>query len=89
MAGNPYLGFRMRQLPKPEYRLMQAMIAHYRLKDPCELFTCLLRLSYEITHMKNAGISDGHKYLIQIIDILRSQPAEARVYELPDESLPK
>ena len=74
----------MRQLPKAEYRLMQAMIQHYELRDPCELFTCLLRLSYEIIHMHNAGISDGHKYLIQIIDLLRSQPGEVRVYELPE-----
>ena len=74
----------MRQLPKAEYRLMQAMIERYELRDPCELFTCLLRLSYEIIRMHNAGISDGHKYLIQIIDLLRSQPGEVRTYELPE-----
>ena len=83
MANSPYLGFKMRQLPKAEYRLMQAMIERYDLRDPCELFTCLLRLSYEVIHMKNAGISDGHKYLIQIIDLLRSQPEEVRTYTPP------
>ena len=82
MPDNPYLGFRMRQLPKSEYYLMRAMIEQYALKDPCELFTCLLRLTYEIIHMHDASITDGHRYLIQIIDLLRSQPDEKRTYEL-------
>ena len=83
MPNKVYLGFRMRQLPRAEYRLMQAMIKRYQLQDPCELFTCLLRLTYEIIHMQNAGISDGHKYLIQIIDLMRSHIDEVRIYELP------
>lgn len=82
MAGGPYLGFRMRQLPKAEYRLMQAMIERYALQDPCELFTCLLRLTYEVLSMSDGHISDGHRYFDQIIHQYRSQPDEVRVYTL-------
>jgi len=76
-APTPF-GFRMRQLPKPEYRLMQAMIKQYALDDPCELFTCLLRLGYETLYAHN-----GEQYWLSIIATWRNNKTEARTYELP------
>lgn len=74
--------FRMKQLPKAEYRLMQAMIEKYTLDDPCELFTCLLRMGYEIIHMQG-GTFDGESYWLQQITTYRNNKTEHRDYELP------
>lgn len=83
-ASNYSNSFKMRQLPKAEYRLMQAMIAKYGLDDPCELFTCLLRLGYEIINSEHFGRTGGEKYWQQnIIATYRSNPVEQRDYTLP------
>lgn len=76
---NHSFSLRMRPLPKAEYQLMKMMIARYSLDGPSELFTALLRLSYEVLHRDDI---DGHQWLIQIIDTLRSLPDEERRYEL-------
>lgn len=73
--------FRMKQLPKAEYRLMKAMIEQYGLTDPSELFTVLLRLGYEVLHFGDKG--QGKQWFIQVVNQWRSNPAEERGYELP------
>ncbi len=79
-VGKVQYRFNMRPLPKAEYKLMQAIIARYGLDDPCELFTCLLRLGYE-TICKE----DGEQYWQHnIIATYRDNKAELRTYELPD-----
>ena len=78
-SGDVTSWFRMRQLPKPEYRLMKGMIAKYHLKDDCELVTVLLRLGYEVTKY-NEG--QGEEWFIHVIDTLRAYTQEQRVYTL-------
>lgn len=75
--------FKMRQLPKPEYRLLKGMITKYGFKDEAELVTCLLRLSYDLVQMKQGHIADGEQWLLQALHTLRTYTQEERVYELP------
>lgn len=82
MPKSVYMGFRMRQLPKAEYRLMKVLINKYQLDDPCELFTCLLRLTYEVSQMKPGTVDNGSDWLQAIIAGYRDLPHEERVYEL-------
>lgn len=78
----PYsTAFRMKQLPKAEYRLMKAMIEKYGLDDPSELFTVLLRLGYEVLRYGDKG--QGKQWFIQVVDTWRSNKGEEREYELP------
>ena len=57
----------MKQLPKPEYELMRALIAQYSLDDPCELFTALLRLAAETQQLTDTVLIDGAIWLQRII----------------------
>jgi len=75
--------FRMKNLPKAEYLLMKALIEQFALDDPSELFTCLLRVGYELLYMHSTTIADGGQYLTRIIAEYRSNPKEQRQYELP------
>jgi hypothetical protein len=71
--------FRMKPLPKAEYRLMKAMIERYNLDGPHELFTCLLRLAYETIYSEK-----GEEYLKKnIIAVYRDNKLEQRTYQLP------
>ena len=72
--------FKMRQLPKPEYRLMQWMIAAYQLDDPAELFTVLLCMADEIQRMDDTLIDNGGVYIKRVINHIRSSEAESRSY---------
>jgi hypothetical protein len=70
----------MRQLPKAEYQLMKLMIDHFNVDDPCELFTVLLRLGYEVTHFTQT--IQGEQWIRRLINEYRSNPDEDRQYEL-------
>lgn len=75
--------FRMKQLPKPEYQLMKDMMTYYNLEDdPSELFTCLLRLGYEIHKLSDGYVDSGDQWFTDIIAQYKAQPTEDRVYEL-------
>ena len=78
-AGNttgksPYQ-LRMKPLPKPEYRLMRALIKQYDLKDESELFGVALRLLHEVSHYKHG---EGLTWIYQVIDSYRSLPDTTR-----------
>lgn len=75
--------FKMRTLPKAEYRLFKAMVKQYHLDDDSELVTVMLRLVYELIHQTDAaGNNTGEQWLLAIINQWRSDPLEKRVYEL-------
>jgi hypothetical protein len=74
--------FKMRPLPRAEYQLLKAMIQHLAVKDDAEIVTIALRVMYEVLHMHDVTVSDGHKYVQQIVNQYRSNPGEVREYEL-------
>lgn len=46
---------------------MKELIERYRLDDPSELFTALLRLAAEVDTYQNVSGLDGHAWLQRII----------------------
>ena len=60
----------MKPLPKAEYRLMKALVEHYHLQGPSELFTVLLRLGYETMHQHDGK---GQLWLFDMVNTLRSE----------------
>ena len=66
---------KMRQLPKPEYRLMKALVQKYHLEDESELFAVALHLWTEVERYKDG---QGERWIIQTIDHYRSTPAAQR-----------
>lgn len=64
--------FRMKQLPKTEYTVMRRLIEQYKLDDPSELFTALLRLTAEVDQLRDATVSDGSQWLTRIIAEVRT-----------------
>jgi hypothetical protein len=70
-------GFKMRQLPKSEYHLLKAVIAHYNLEDASEAVSVALRLLYEVTLYQDGH---GEQWLLRVIDDIRSIPDTQRVY---------
>lgn len=80
MADSNGFSLRMRQLPKPEYRLMKALVKQYHLKDDSELFAAALILMYEVS-LYNDGI--GVQWIHQVIGSMRDLPEKSRVYNIP------
>jgi hypothetical protein len=76
--------FRMKQLPKNEYRLMSDLIKHLGLDDPSELFTILLRVGYEVISMEHVQVDNGERYVRDIVNQWRSFPLEERTYQVGD-----
>lgn len=76
--------FRMKALPRDEYRLMKGMIDHFNLTDPQELFTVLLRLGYEVMAMHEGA---GEKWIREVIGVYRDNKGEVRVYEVGGKSV--
>jgi len=79
MAGG--FTFRMKPLPKAEYRLSKLLIDKYELKDQSELMTIALRLMHEIDAMHDCT---GEQWIIRTVNTLRSVVEEERVYTLND-----
>jgi hypothetical protein len=77
MAGQNGYSLRMRQIPKPEYKLMKALVKKYSLKDDSELFQVALTLLYEVS-LYNDGIGD--QWIHQVITSLKEMPEKDRVY---------
>lgn len=73
--------FRMKPLPKPEYQLMKDMIDIYGITDPCELFTVLLRLSYEVVKYDSGK---GEQWFVRAVNDIRKTDASERVYYLEE-----
>ena len=79
MAENNSFSLRMRQIPKPEYKLMKAMVKKYQLKDESELFSIALSLMYEVSLYKNG---EGEVWITHVIDNVKTLPEKDRVYTL-------
>lgn len=72
-AGQASYGLRMRQLPKPEYRLMVALRERYQLKDTTELFTVALRLMAEVERLTDhSGGLQGIQWITQVVESTRT-----------------
>lgn len=80
MAESNGYSLRMRQLPKPEYKLLKAMVKKYQLRDDSELVSIALALMYEVSTYK-AGQGEG--WIAQVIDTLRTLPERDRQYPTP------
>ena len=61
--------FRMRCLPKPEYRLMRELITRYQLADPSELVAAMVQLTTEVIRYQDG---QGEQWWLGVIDRLRS-----------------
>ena len=70
---------RLRQLPKPEYKLMKALVKSLSLKDESELFAIALRLLYEVSLYDNGR---GERWIIQVINTFRSSLDKEREYDV-------
>lgn len=79
MAEQNGYSLRMRQIPKPEYKLMKAMVKKYQLKDDSELFQMALVLMYEVSLHNGIG---GDKWIAQVIDSTRSLSEKDRTYTI-------
>ena len=85
MAENNGYSLRMRQLPKPEYKLMKALVKRYALKDDSELFQIALVLMYEVSLYTERGHLDkGEQWIEQVIDSTRSLTEKDRQYQLEE-----
>jgi hypothetical protein len=72
-------GLRMRQLPKPEYRLSRALQERYALRDISELFAVALRLMDEVERFQAVpGQNSGEQWIHQVINSYRSLSDEQR-----------
>jgi hypothetical protein len=72
-------GLRMRQLPKPEYRLSRVLQERYALKDISELFAVALRLMDEVERFTGpSGENEGERWIQQVINSYRSMSDEQR-----------
>jgi hypothetical protein len=69
---------KIKQLPKPEYKLQKGLIEHYGLDDTREVFVVALRLWYEYMHS-----AVGEKHIKEIINVWRNNQLEDRQYDLP------
>lgn len=81
----PKFAFKMNQLPKAEWLLMKDMIEGYSLNQdslsgPSELVVILLRVAYEVHHMRGVHIGHGEDFIRTIIANWRDHPDEQRVY---------
>lgn len=74
--------FKMRQLAKPEYKLLKALKDKYRLSDDAEVVTMCLRVTYEVLHMKDGHIADGEQWFKQLHRVLCTHSQEERIYEV-------
>ena len=83
MAENNSFSLRMRQIPKPEYKLMKAMVKKYQLKDESELFSIALSQMYEVSLYKNG---EGEVWITHVIDSFHTLHEKDRVYTLPQGS---
>ena len=62
----------MRQLPKPEYYLMKALIAKYALRDESELFAVALRLWSTVERFSLHGTDTaGCLWIADAVETLR------------------
>jgi len=82
MAGKGFSAtLNLKPLRKGEYRLMQAMVTHYGLEGPGELFAVLLRLGYETMHEMEGR---GQLKLLDAIATYRDEsPSIDHQYTLP------
>ena len=73
---------RMKQLPKPEYKLMKALQSHYNLSDASELFSVALHLMAEVGQYQSATgqyqSPTGQRWIQQVINSYRSLSEEER-----------
>jgi hypothetical protein len=70
----------MRQLPKPEYRVMQRIVAQYGLRDVSEAFAVALHLLTIVERFTLHGNdAAGKQWITQAIDILRTAPESERM----------
>ncbi len=77
--GKSSWSFRMRQLPKAEYRLMKMLIEKYAIDDPSEMFVVSLRMMYEVMHYDEPT---GQKWVQNVINNWRANKNETREYEV-------
>lgn len=75
---NPFT-FRMRQLPKAEYKLLKQFVEKYNLADQSEAMLIALRCVYEISCFDPPH---GKQWLVHIINAWKSNPTEEREYIL-------
>jgi hypothetical protein len=91
MAENkPWLGLKMRQLPKPEYRLMKALVRKYNLRDDSEAFAVALRLlstveKYTIPGHERLTLTTGEAWILEAVQSLRSRTDEERTTDYSTE----
>lgn len=78
MSDKAWLGLKMRQLPKPEYRLMKALVQRYNLRDESELFAVALRLLVSVERFTLEGKPAGRQWIAGEIDRLRSASDDER-----------
>jgi hypothetical protein len=69
---------RIRQLPKPEYKLMKSLITEYNLQDETEIFAVALRLLNEVQQFDSGN---GLTWILNVIDSFRTFTAEQREEE--------
>lgn len=79
MAVSNGYSFRMRQIPKPEFKLLKAMVQKYHLKDDCELITIALSLMYEVSTYKNG---QGEQWIANVMSSIQSLPDSRRLYTI-------
>lgn len=72
--------FTTKPLPKQEYHLFRALQDEYELPDASVFITILVRVFYEMHHLK--GPIDGQAMLRTIIETWRMNPEEQRTYML-------
>lgn len=80
MSENGGYSLRMRQLPKPEYRLMKGLLERYQLRDSSELFAVALILMHEVGQYKSG---EGEKWINQVIDSFHLIPEKDREHTTP------
>lgn len=86
----PDFAFKMKPLPKPEYRLMKSLIDQLSLDSPSELFAVLCRLATEVRRFTPSGTTAnldraertfGEVWITQVIDTYRRMPEAERQAE--------
>jgi hypothetical protein len=66
-------GLKMRQLPKPEYRLCKALQATYGITDISDLFAIALRLMDEVQRFQGvSGENRGEQWIRNVINSYHS-----------------
>ena len=80
--------FKMKPLPKPEYKLMKSLLNQLALDSPTELFAVSLRLLAEVqryhpadSNLEANGEKFGVLWITQVIDSYRTRTEAERTAE--------